>query len=364
MATLIMQDIGTVFNIGIATISCCWAVGPTNFNSGVVGTATTSITSGSLPPGMTLRSPTMTVTPTDSQFIQGFTRIEGTPTTPGTYTFNVHSVDSAANVGNISQTIVIKAAQTDAQMLPRATFTQPYSFTFDAAYIASLFALGDAGTVGPWTFTVTTTFDPTTWLQLTNMTLVGGATSGVLSTASFQASAAFNYGQVLDGVSSLILEFTVSGFLGGMPHTLFNHGLTAFSFFSYLIDIGPPPPNGNVGSPYSHTFTATEPANTEFVPVFTWNPQPFGWPPGLIFDPATATVSGIPTTPGTYGGTVSGIFISNFDQVFLEGVGGIQPIAENLGFQIVISAAPPPAGNFEGTFVGFFTAGKFGGGTL
>jgi hypothetical protein len=103
-----------------------------------------------------------------------------------------------------------------------------------------------------------------------------------------------------------------------------NPALTAPTITSAL------PPSGVVGVPYSHTFT------------FSGNPAPAAslmgiLPNGLTFDPATATISGTPTTA-----------VLSIDLVFTA-ANGINPDATQT-FNLVITPAPailsgtPPAG--------------------
>ena len=79
--------------------------------------------------------------------------------------------------------------------------------------------------------------------------------------------------------------------------------------------------NGMVGSMYSHTFTAGG------VSPFTWSFESGTLPTGVDFDPDTATLSGIPTTAGTY----------NF-QIRVTNIGGYAQ--ESFSFTV----APKPLG--------------------
>ena len=358
MGSIIMaSSIGTPFNVGVVGVACCWVIGARDFNSGAVGTVTFTVSSGALPPGLSLLSPTQQTDPLQPQWCSGFTRIEGTATTPGSYTFNVHGVDSMGNTGDIPATIVISATQTNTMTLPRASLLSAYSFTFDTNFFASCFGGGDAGTVGPWTTTATGAYSPADLLANFNVTL----SAGVLASASLES----NGTQALDGLSGpTIVEFIISGFKGGNPHTLANHGFCAFEYFVYVMNIGPAPPNGTVGVPYSATFVCSEPSNSEYTPVFTFTgASTAGKPPGLTFDLASGTLHGTPTVAGVFGGTPFGFFVAAIDQAGLGGDGGTLPIGEIQGYQIMISAAPSAGGAFEGTHVGFLQTGHVGGGT-
>ena len=88
----------------------------------------------------------------------------------------------------------------------------------------------------------------------------------------------------------------------------------------------PLPPDGATGQPYSHQVTVTGTAPVSVTAT--------GLPPGLVFDPTTLRVSGVPTVPGTYSGSFTA---SN----------GVKPDAVQR-FSIVIGAPPiitsPPPG--------------------
>jgi Putative Ig domain len=356
MGVIVMKDVGFGFVNGVVGISCAFAAGPMDFSSGVSGTVTTSISSGSLPPGMSLVDPVQTVVSNQPAWLPGFTRLEGTPTTPGTYTFNVHAVDTAGNIGNISQTLHVFATQISAMSLPRVALAGPMSFTFDSDFVNSCFGPGDAGTVGPWTTTPTGFYTAAQLLAYFNTTLTGLT----LSSPALTAQGGFVPPPV-DQLTGANVEFSISGFLGGNPHTLQNHGFCEYTFFVYQLDILPAPPNGTVGVPYSAAFVCSEPSNAEYTPTFTFTGSGGQTPPGLSFNLATGVLSGTPTTAGTYGGTAMGFFVHAVDQAGLTGNGGILPIFDNEGFQIIIS--PAGGGFVEGTHAGFGKAGQIGGGT-
>ena len=84
-AELASGTVGTAYS---TTISEYGGIGPFTF----------SITSGSLPAGLSLGSSTGV--------------ISGTPTTPGTYTFTLKVNDSAGHTGSKAFTIVVKSAST------------------------------------------------------------------------------------------------------------------------------------------------------------------------------------------------------------------------------------------------------------
>ena len=81
----------------------------------------------------------------------------------------------------------------------------------------------------------------------------------------------------------------------------------------------PPPGNGSVGVPYTHTVTAIG------TPIINFAAS--GLPPGLSLDSTTGVISGTPTTLGTYSGDIIARngFLPNAVQPFNIAIGGIPP---------------------------------------
>jgi len=90
--------------------------------------------------------------------------------------------------------------------------------------------------------------------------------------------------------------------------------------------------DGIVGIPYSHTFTAlgAEP--------LTWSQTSGNLPPGLVFDPETATLSGNPTLSGTY----------NFS-IRVDNIGGYaeEPFSLTIAARPIITTMVLNSGNID-----------------
>ena len=121
-----------------------------------------TVTSGTLPPGLTL-------TPTGL--------LAGTPTTAGTFTFTVRATDANGCFGSIAYTIVISAAPVPPPGCPVITLSPPIlpPGTVGVAYTQTI--TGSGGTA-PYTFGVTSGTLPA-GLTLT----AGGVLSGTPTTA-------------------------------------------------------------------------------------------------------------------------------------------------------------------------------------
>ncbi len=219
--------------------------------SGGVPPYTYSITSGSLPTGLTLNPSTGAIT--------------GTPTAAGSFTFTAQVVDSrgtAAGTTSTSCTIVIAPAP--------PTLTCPAATgTIGVAYSSALVA---SGGVPPYTYSITAGSLPT-GLSLNPTT--GAITGTPTAIGSFTFTA-----QVVDSRGTAAGTTTAS----------------------CTIVISPPPimlvcptGTGQVGVPYSSALVATG-----GVSPYTFSIISGALPAGLTLNPSTGAITGTPTTAGTF----------------------------------------------------------------
>lgn len=209
---------------------------------------TYSVVTGSLPAGLTLNGAAGTIT--------------GTPTTPGTFSFEIEVRDQINGTARRTFSMVIQPALTvTSSLLPDATLNAPYS--------ALLQFTGTTSTV--------------TW-QIVSGTLPPGlalnpATGVVSGTATELGSYSF----------------------------IARVGLAGTNFFSEPAQIRlrviPPPlsitpsalPGGVVGVPYSATLTGSGGVGGYVFSLIAGT-----LPAGLTFDPASRTISGTPTAHGSF----------------------------------------------------------------
>ncbi len=219
--------------------------------AGGVPPYTFSITSGSLPDGLTLNTSTGAIT--------------GTPTTAGTFNFTAQVVDSrgtAAGTTTSSCSIVIAPAP--------PTLTCPTATgTVGTAYSSALVA---AGGVSPYTFSITAGSLPA-GLTLNSST---GAITGTPTTAG-----TFNFtAQVVDsrGTAAGTTTSTCSIVIAPAPPTLTC-----------------PTATGTVGTAYSSALVAAG-----GVSPYTFSITAGSLPAGLTLNSSTGAITGTPTTAGTF----------------------------------------------------------------
>lgn len=212
--------------------------------------ATWQIT-GSLPPGLSFNTGTGAIT--------------GTPTASGTYNFSILVTDFT-NKQSATRTLSLVindalsiASQTTGSAAPvSAVINQPYSFTFT----------GGGGTP-PYSWSVVAGSAPT-GLTLNPFTGILSGTPSALGTYVYNV-------QLQDTSGGTTVKTFTTTIASTLPSALAIQNGTLAS--------------GTVGTLYSQTETATG-GTTPYV----WSVTAGALPDGLSLDPATGTISGIPTT--------------------------------------------------------------------
>jgi hypothetical protein len=262
------------------------AYGPTTLQAtGGVGTLTWTVSAGSLPPGLTgLPSTGSTVT------------ISGTPTTQGTFNFTVRVTDSLGQSDTQALSITINQpppVSITTPSLPAGSIGQPYNQTVAAT-----------GGTGARTWSISAGTLPA-GLNL-------DATTGVIS-------------------GTPILPAGTSNFTVRVQDTA---GQSDTQGLSITINLANPPtittttlPGGTDGVAYGPTTLQA----TGGVGTLTWTVSAGSLPPGLTGLPSTGstvTISGTPTTQGTF----------NFTVTVTDSLGQ----SDTQALSIVINSAPPP----------------------
>ncbi|MDW8412838.1 MAG: putative Ig domain-containing protein [Acidobacteriota bacterium] len=220
--------------------------------SGGTAPYTFTLISGTLPPGLTLSTGGI---------------LSGTPTAPGNYTFTVRATDATGCTGSQTYTVTITCSTLtfSPPTLPGGTIGTPYSQTITAS-----------GGTAPYTFSVSAgTLPP--GLTLSTGGVLSGTPGGPANTYTFTVTAT-----------------DTNGCSGGQIYTI--------TISCPTITLSPATlPNGSVGTPYSQTISAvggTAP--------YTFGVTVGALPAGLTLNSATGVLSGTPTVPpGTYTFTVT-----------------------------------------------------------
>lgn len=314
--------------------------GPFDFEdttvSGGTGAYTWSLSAGSLPPGITLKSP-----PTGSR-----PEALGTPTTAGTYHFTLQAKDSAGTIATADLTVVVASAPTisttslPAAMVgktyPATTLTasggQNYFYQWQLQGAPAGLSIGSttgvmSGTVtgAPATYSVTvSTYDGSVTatkplplqvlppLAVTTASLPAGA-PGVAYASTKLTGSGGNPPYVWTAAGlppglTLARDGTLSGtptVSGAYPVILtiadsVADGYSASKTISISVTAAlgvatTALPPAMVGKTYSQTLSAVN-----GVAPYTWTLATGSLPAGVVLNASSGVISGTPTTVGTY----------------------------------------------------------------
>src|SRR5579862_157565 len=219
--------------------------------SGGIGTYTYSLTSGSLPAGLSLNTSTGAIT--------------GTPTGSGGSTFTVGAIDSNSDTGSRSYTVYIgtNSLTLNPTTLPNGTQTTPYSQTVTAT-----------GGTGPYTYAVTSGALPA-GLTLNTSTGVISGTPTASGPANFTIGATDAHGNT-----------------GSQAYSI-NIGVAPLSISPSTL------PPATQGTAYSQTVTASN-----GIAPYTYAIVSGALPSGLTLNASTGAITGTPTVTGAFPITV------------------------------------------------------------
>ncbi|MBS0319035.1 MAG: Ig-like domain repeat protein [Proteobacteria bacterium] len=257
----------------------------------VTGTQPITLTATGLPPGLAV---------TDSQ------TIEGTPTKLGVYPVHLHAANAYGSAdADITITIlppILSATMsfTPSSILPGGSSMLKIVLTSTDSYLYNIGFLDNlpAGMTATAPGTSTACNDGTLTVTPTSVELEGGFLSFDSET---QTSASCEIDVPVTATAATTHTFTNSTgqlYITGEGTEYFPGTSATLTVLAAAPKItSPVPPGGKVATPYSHKITVT--GNAPITLAVT------GLPPGLSFNPVSRTISGMPTTAGSYPGTIT-----------------------------------------------------------
>jgi uncharacterized repeat protein (TIGR01451 family) len=295
---------------------------------------TWSVSSGGLPPGITLGAST------------GL--LAGTPTTAGTYSFTVKVTDNSGLTSTEAATVTIIPGPSMTFAAPPGGWTNtvygytltasggtsPLTWSVSSGSLPAGISLSPSGNLsgtptatGTSSFTVKVTdANGQSATQATSITIAAGVSITSAAPQAAAVNSAYSYTFTATGGTTPYtwsvnagtvppgLTLSAAGVLSGTPTTTGSYPFTvnvidankgvATASITLVVTAAltltfPAPPSGTVGVAYTDTFTATNGTTP-----YTFSISSGTLPAGLTLNASTGVVSGTPTTAGTSSFTV------------------------------------------------------------